>query len=353
MGWPTANTYHSHGMLIVEVMRAIEGLCTSFKDSTKMAYIAEKLEKKAQVSQIHLTWISLPYIREGFLPYDGDEVTLSEYNVLVEYKSPQSVKKGRFKTMKEAGSWKTLQSQPGNKFSRMIPILTTSSSPSRIAFWLDEMDVRVNDNRWRVQSFVDSIALDGFYAHIKTWSPNVLFGAGFLSMQIESTDPEFRCGVVCHKAATIQRVSFDWRYERPPVVFIALCGFDIGRSPYISIKGDKVDCTGFDLEVEARNDTTTHKAWTTWIAFPENSKAIQYGSFSACDGQTIGSVTFSPAFDRPPTILTGFTKLDVSRLNIRLCIEAENVSHVGMDWRISTWSDSKINHVGANYIAFV
>ncbi|PPQ89350.1 hypothetical protein CVT25_003187 [Psilocybe cyanescens] len=286
----------------------------------------------------------------GYLPYNGDEVMINKYNVLVGYKAPHTLKGGRFKTMNEVGTYKTLK--PGNTYSRSIPILTSSSTPPRVAVWLDNIDISNTNSCWRIQSYVDNISQGDFCAHLDTWSTSLLYNAGLSWMQIESTDPNFLCGVVHHKGETTQRVSFDWCYEQPPLVFIALCSFDLGKCPRISIKADNIDCSGFELKAKKWQDTIIYGFHMTWIAFPANSEVIQYGAFTA-DTKAIGSATFSPAFERPPTVLAGFTKFDLHKDNIRLNVDVENVSHIGMDWKISTWAGSKINSVDVNYIAFV
>jgi H-type lectin domain-containing protein len=63
-------------------------------------------------------------------------------------------------------------------------------------------------------------------------------------------------------------------------------------------------------------------------------------------------VAFTRAFSAPPEVMIGLSMLDVNPgTNDRVRVKADNITQAGFDVVFSTWADTKIYGLGANWIA--
>ena len=260
---------------------------------------------------------------------------------------------GRYMTT--TTDWDSIQQ--GNTFSRMIPITPPASLPPRVVVGLNYMDMSNTDYVWRINAYVDEIGTNQFLAHIDTWATTSLYNGGVSWLRLAASDPDFQCGVCSFSGEGTTSISFGWRYDSPPSVFVGLCGFDIGDNPRISVYATDIDQVGFTLHAEKWGSTDFYGCGATWIAFPSDKQGIQCGTFGAdytISESYAGSITFSTALERSPMVFTAFTSLDVDReQSMRMRLDVKNVSAQGMDWSISTWGGSRIYAAQGAYIALV
>jgi cerevisin len=291
----------------------------------------------------------------GLIPYNGSEINLNIYNVLVWKSSQPPICNfiGRYMTM--LNDWSSIQQ--GNTFTRRIPI--TAAIAPRVVVGLNYIDTSYpdSDHAGRVHAYVDDINSNSFTAHIDASSTSKLYNGGMSWLQLATTDPDFQCGIFYATGVTAETISFNWRFDDTPVVFVGLSGFDISDNPRIRVYPSDITKTDFKLNVDNLGGSTTiNKCWATWVAFPEAKEGIYYGTISSDKTTTSssyeGSSIFWKKFKHSPKIFTAFTKFDVDREQpLRMRLDVENVSVDGMDWQISTWGGSRLYSVEAAFIA--
>lgn len=64
------------------------------------------------------------------------------------------------------------------------------------------------------------------------------------------------------------------------------------------------------------------------------------------------TITFNKAFSAPPEVMIGLSMLDVNPgTNDRVRVRAENITSTSFDVVFSTWADTNVYGLGANWIA--
>ncbi|EIM79230.1 uncharacterized protein STEHIDRAFT_69789, partial [Stereum hirsutum FP-91666 SS1] len=224
----------------------------------------------------------------------------------------------------------------------------------RIAVGLNYLDMHIT-HCFRIHGYTDNIGEGHFMAHIATWGDSVVYNGVLSWLKLPACDPDIRTGVYHCSQESSDWVAFDWRYDSYPVVFVGMCGFDVGKVPRLSVTATNVSRTGFQINVEKWGDTELHGCWVTWIAFPANKDGICAGSFGSkttTKSSNSGHIRFPCHFKRPPTIFTAFTKFDLdTRNNLRMRSDTSNATTSGMDWSIETWADSMFYDAQMAYLA--
>jgi len=164
----------------------------------------------------------------------------------------------------------------------------------------------------------------------------------------------------------IERINFKLPFASPPKVFAVLSGFSLAGDNHWDIRvfANSVDSRGFTINIiKTRESRGLGNGQVHWIAFPEGGipgMKMCCGDLRSKDGTHItstspsyGHVDFDGmGFAKTPHIFLALSQFDAqSSKNLRIDLPSSNVTATGMDWRISTWGDTKIYSATASYLA--
>ncbi|KAJ7676932.1 hypothetical protein DFH06DRAFT_1169338 [Mycena polygramma] len=303
----------------------------------------------------------------AWLPYCGRIIPSSDYNVLV-YRTPLYYFHNAAGEYATANTWDSITA--GSINSAMIPIAPTEVTTPFVLVALSKIDMDHNpgkDYMVRVKAYADSISTTQFRAHVDTWSTSTLYNGSLSWLKLSYGNPDFRSGVFHCTQPSSTTIDFNWCFDEPPVVFVGLCGFDIGAAKVtstspatytnwqIKVYASDESRTGFKIHVEQPGTTKSfYNCWVTWVAYPLPRGGIDIGAFGGNQLTSSGysGRAYCPSwFTKPPMVFTAITSFNIPNDdNLRLAIHTEaTAQHI--DWKIETWAGSRLQEVQVKYIA--
>jgi H-type lectin domain len=206
----------------------------------------------------------------GLIPYGGNEVVLETYNVLVFdsdlYRFRNKV--GRYWT---SNDWRAVK--PGNTDSELIHISPHAPIIPRILVGLNKIDI-CHHKTVRVRADVDEITCTQFTTRIGTWSDCKLFNSAASSLQLAAADPDFQHGDAMYNGEQTTTIPFNWRFDRPPLVYVGIRGFEVSGDRRINVSASDVSRTGFNLNVDTWGNTQSLVCWVSALSGKEGAGLI-------------------------------------------------------------------------------
>jgi hypothetical protein len=194
----------------------------------------------------------------GLIPYGSNEVVLDTYNVLVFdsdlYRFCNKV--GQYLTFND---WETVQ--PGNTDSELIHISPHAPVIPRILVGLNKVDISQHETVL-VFAYVEELTCTQFTTCISTWAECRLFNSGASWLKLAAADPDFQHGdVTCHDGEQAKTIHFNWRFDRPPIVYVGIRGFEVSGDRRIHVSASDISRTKFNLNVDAWENTEFLVRW--------------------------------------------------------------------------------------------
>ena len=195
----------------------------------------------------------------GLIPYGGNEVILETYNVLVFNSDlyPFRNQVGRYLT---SNIWWTVN--PGNTDSKQIDISPHAPISPHILVGLNKLDISQHETV-RVRASVDEITCTQFTTRIGTWSDCKLYNSGASWLKLAAADPDFQHGSVMGNGEQTKTICFNWRFDRPPIVYVGIQGFEVSGDRRINVSASDISRTGFNLNVDAWGNTESLVCWVS------------------------------------------------------------------------------------------
>ena len=193
----------------------------------------------------------------GLIPYGGNEVVLETYNVLVFdsdlYRFRNNV--GRYLT---SNDWWNIEL--GNTDSKLIHISPHAPITPRILVGLNNIDISPHETV-RVLADVDEITCTQFITRIGTWPECKLYNSGVSWLRLAAADPDFQHGEVKCDGEQTKTIPFNWRFDRPPIVYVAIRGFEVSGDRRIHVSTSDISRTEFNLNVDTWGDVKSLVCW--------------------------------------------------------------------------------------------
>jgi hypothetical protein len=193
----------------------------------------------------------------GLIPYGSDEAVLDTYNVLVFdsdlYRFHNKV--GLFLTEND---WVTVK--PANTDSKLVGISPHAPVVPRILVGLNKVDISQHKTV-HVRADIDEITSTQFTVRIGTWSDCRLFNSGASWLKLAAADPDFQHGDLKFDGEQTKTVPFNWRFDKPPIVYVALRGFEVTGDRRLSVSASDISQTEFNLNLDAWGNTNSLVCW--------------------------------------------------------------------------------------------
>jgi hypothetical protein len=147
--------------------------------------------------------------------------------------------------------------------------------------------------------------------------------------------------------------------QEPPIVICWFSALHMGKDAPWRIKTYPTDISTykFRLNIDRAAETDLRGATVSWVAFPRLKQGITGGFFSTDEipgPENAGRVEFDGevGFKTGPQIVMGLNGLDFENgANLRIRLSSAKVDAKGWDWRLDSWSDSKMNSATGSYVA--
>lgn len=274
------------------------------------------------------------------------------------------------------GDFHTNQVRSGNDFRhencKTIPFASAYTMVPGIVVGLAEVSAACNANV-RAKAYTSNIQRDSFKIHIDSWMNTTLYAASCRWLQIEADDMDFQYGSYHtledhdwykYPTQNTRKIKFKRPYSATPKVVLWLTVIDTGHGSSWRIRSYTTDvtATGFTIHIDSLMDCRLYSAMASWVAYPANRPGIASGVVSTHDirswaqPQACNSAfeAFEDGvFEKPPRIFIALNALSIDRdKQMRLRVNADNVSASGMAWHLDAWADTILYSAGASYIAF-
>lgn len=288
----------------------------------------------------------------ALIPYGGDEVSLSTYEVLI-YTTPDY-----WKSNMMMGDYET----SGGSNSEVVSVSQVATPQVAIGLMMLDISNGANNHGIRTKADVDNISSNQFTIHIDTWSDTTLYNAAVSWLALAADDPYFQIGVFDTQDVrswdepgnVVQRVNFPRTFESPPKVAVGISEFDIGDNWRLRVYATDIDAKGFTIHAITWGSSDLYSVRASWIAFPADKEGVWSGSFSSEDVPGIyhGEDDFGITFSKTPSVFMALTEFDISHdYNLRVRLGTNSVTTSSLNWYISTWSDTMLYMVGGMYVA--
>lgn len=221
-----------------------------------------------------------------------------------------------------------------------------------------------NSRNLRIKSTVQAVMPSQAVLSLQSWDDTIQYASGASWFSFPSEDRDFQHGTFTTKdsGAGTTTISFDREYSSPPKVLVFFSTLDVDKSANCRVKTYVTDVTtrSFKLFVGTWGNTTLLEAGVSWVAFPTGKQGIATGTFSTEDirpwnaprPNNQGTVTFSPAFSKPPKVFLALNKLDIDKnAQTRVRLSQSSISGETMEWHIDSWGNTTLYSGAATYIA--
>lgn len=163
---------------------------------------------------------------------------------------------------------------------------------------------------------------------------------------------------------SVKSIQFERPFKEPPevVCWLKLLHLKSGGPNYrIIAYATNITTTGFTANLNTWEDSTVLGAAMCWIAFPKDKRKVAGGHFYTNEvrpwteprEKTSKQISFPPGrFKKPPVVLVALNELDMKGdKDLRIKVEATDITKDGFTWHLDTWDDSVLYGAGGGYVA--
>ncbi|KAL9944226.1 hypothetical protein D7B24_006491 [Verticillium nonalfalfae] len=264
--------------------------------------------------------------------------------------------------------------------SKAIQFSPPYTAPPRMTLGLKKLDLG-NAANIRIRTAADKVSEGEFILNVDSWGDTQLFNATPTWIEFSPADSDYETGelntLYNRSVGTlavpgddgvrrdIESFAFsDDKYTEPPNIIVWLNALDLDKERNWRVRASAVNVTssGFDLAIESWGDTLLYSATASWAAYPKRHEGVASGRVSTREirewfppiAENFKKIKFPPkSFDRAPKVFVAINELDMNCSgNLRVAVSAEKVDASGFVWHGSSWGDSQLYTVGADWIAF-
>ncbi|KAG0641495.1 hypothetical protein HOY80DRAFT_1021223 [Tuber brumale] len=279
--------------------------------------------------------------------------------------------------MSTTGSWNTQDVLPRGKplmeISKVITFAKPFVAPPRLPLGFNYLDIS-KDTNTRVVATASEITKESFKAGISVWSDTILHSAGASWLEVSPGHLEYQNGEFSTKedhpadkpqSETSRRINFDRSFTTPPKVIVFLKEIDMDKTKNCRLRtwASGIDATGFTIHIDAWHDSILYSATAGWIAYPEDRPYVFSCIVNTQDVRPAGKLQLNNSrrinygglkFWKPPNIFMAICELDFEhKANLRIRVEAKDVTETGLTWHIDSWADSIFYAASASILAVV
>ena len=161
---------------------------------------------------------------------------------------------------------------------------------------------------------------------------------------------------------TTGAITFDQAFASAPTVVVMLHSLDMSKDANIRVRvfAENITKTGFTINAETSADSILYSAGITWIACTLPEASAQLGSWSTQSirpwdqprPNTEGPVAFNAVFGSIPSVLTGFSSLDLAgETSFRAICPPGGISASGFTACANTWGDATLYSADVSWMA--
>ena len=252
----------------------------------------------------------------------------------------------------------------GGSNSEVVSVSQVATPQVAIGLMMLDISNGADNHGIRTKAYVDNISSNQFTIHIDAWSDTTLYNGAVSWLALAADDPYFQIGVFDTQDVrswdepgnVVQRVNFPRTFESPPKVVVGISEFDIGDNWRLRVYATDIDAKGFTIHAITWGSSDLYSVRASWIAFPADKEGVWSGSFSTEDVpgcySSSGEDDFGITFSKTPSVFMALTEFDISHdYNLRVKLGTNSVTTSGLEWSISTWSDTALYMVGGMYVA--
>lgn len=134
-----------------------------------------------------------------------------------------------------------------------------------------------------------------------------------------------------------------------------LRGIDMDKGYQLRLNSSLEDIRNdsFKATITTWGDSKLYDAGMSWLCVPRNNDfRLQAGRFDATDTNTTIKISFSPPYQKPPSVVVWLTGFHLGHLNNwRLKAEAKDITSLGFSLVVDSWSDTHVHTASACWIA--
>ncbi|KAG0641499.1 hypothetical protein HOY80DRAFT_721599 [Tuber brumale] len=279
--------------------------------------------------------------------------------------------------MPTTGYWNTQDVRPWDRpqleTSNIITFAKPFVAPPRLPLGLNSLDIR-NDTNIRVVATASEITKESFKARISTWGDTTLYSAGASWLEVSPSHLEYQTGELSTQddhpwnkpqLLTSRRINFDRPFVTPPKVIVFLKELDMDKTKVCRVvaKVSGIDRNGFTIHIDTWRDSILYSATAGWIAYPEDRPYVFSGIAKTQDIRPWNKPQLKHSkkidfgglkFWKTPNIFMAISSLDFGNgANLRIKVEAKDVTEAGLTWHIDSWGDSAFYSASASILAVV
>ncbi|KAG0641496.1 hypothetical protein HOY80DRAFT_1111993 [Tuber brumale] len=279
--------------------------------------------------------------------------------------------------MSTTGSWNTQDVCPWDKppmeISKIITFAKPFVAPPRLPLGFNYLDIS-KDANIRVVATASEITKESFKANISTWGDTTLYSAGASWLEVSPGHLEYQNGEFSTKedhpadkpqSETSRRISFDRSFVTPPKVIVFLKEIDMDKTQNCRLRtwASSIDANGFTIHINTRDGSILYSATAGWIAYPEDRPYVFSCIVNTQDVRPAGKPQLKNSrridygglkFWKPPNIFMAIRELDFDhKTNLRIRVEAKDVTETGLTWHMDSWGDSTFYAASASILAVV
>ncbi|KAG0125886.1 hypothetical protein HOY82DRAFT_629744 [Tuber indicum] len=279
--------------------------------------------------------------------------------------------------MSTTGSWNTQDvrqwDKPQMATSKVITFKKPFVAPPRLPLGFNSLDIS-KDANIRVVAAATDITKESFKASISTWYDSTLYSAGASWLEVSPGHLEYQNGEFSTQEdhpwdqpqpETSRRINFDRPFVTPPKVIIFLKQIDMDRTQNCRLRtwASGIDATGFTIHIDTRDGSILYSAIAGWIAYPEDRRYVFSCKVNTQDLRPSNKPQLKNSkridfgglkFWKPPNIFMAICELDFNRrANLRIKVEAKDVTESGLTWHMDSWGDSIFYAASASILAVV
>lgn len=271
------------------------------------------------------------------------------------------------------------RTKPSKSTSRTVAFFKDQyKKPPNLAAGFRSLDLS-NDAPARANLVADNITASSFKITLETWGNSTLYSASATWIEKKSKARECLFGQFDTKDLSngsetskeggaerenAKKIKFPHSFEEDAQVTCWLNRIDMkgGETNYrVRAYATNVTRDGFTAHIDTWGDSIMNGAAMCWIAFPKNKPYVQSGSFGTGDVRSWSNpkpknsarVGFEDGvFKKAPTVLVALNALDMAgNSDLRISVDADDVTEEGFRWHLDTWDDSTLYSAGASWIA--
>eukprot|EP01127_Copromyxa_protea_P018313 TRINITY_DN5733_c0_g1_i2.p1 TRINITY_DN5733_c0_g1~~TRINITY_DN5733_c0_g1_i2.p1 ORF type:complete len:421 (-),score=75.90 TRINITY_DN5733_c0_g1_i2:84-1346(-) len=310
-------------------------------------------------------------------------------------KLPFLIESGKVLGRNSDSDWKLSTGKGKRKWKKEIKFEKTFVSAPEVFLAFSLLDL-VCDSDYRVCTMAKKITNKGFTLVIYTWRDSVVWSTAVTWLAYDADWGKAKGNIITSgkvdfgpktKGYTLHEdeddrsvnssVKFSDAFKGNPVVLTGFSMLDIliDSDARVAVKPERVNSSGFDINLSTWNDSHVWGASVTWIAFNRDLSTdkgtggrIQSGHHNFAKGNTgyqlhkgegarelRYQMQYNKNFISKPDVVSFLSSIDIvveQERDLRISVEALNSTVSGCELKAGTWHNSHIFSTTACYIAY-